>query len=463
MFLAGVAIFGAASAWCGFAGSLHQLILARAVQGIGAAFLVPGSLSLIGASFDDKQRGQAIGTWSGSTAITTAIGPLVGGWLIQHLSWRSAFFINVPLAIIVAAIATFRVPESRSAHRQPIDWWGALAVTLGLAGVVFGFVESANLGWRDARVIGSLCGGTLCLMAFLFIEANVSSPMVPLSFFRSSAFSGANLLTLLLYAALGIFFFLLPLDLIQVQGYSATAAGAAMLPMILLIFLLSRWSGGLVSRYGARRPLIIGPLVAAAGFLLFSLASARQSYWEVFFPAMLVLGFGMTLSVAPLTTVIMQSLERDRAGTASGINNAVARVAGLLAVAVFGVVIVAAFGHHLNRLLDQVAAPPEVRSELQSHELELAALRPPAGLDPEAHVAIENSIVAAFLYGFRLIMWICAGLATASAIVAWRTIGSGVLPEPVSAAPKPQLHPIPSGSRVQRRSLSSNLLSRVYS
>ncbi|MGC2111779.1 MAG: MFS transporter [Candidatus Korobacteraceae bacterium] len=454
MFLLGVATFAVASAGCGFARDLHQLIFARAIQGIGAAFLVPGSLALISASFEDKERGRAIGTWSGSTAITTAIGPVIGGWLIQHWSWRWAFFLNVPLAAAVIAIALWRVPESKSRHRQPIDWWGAAAVTLGLSGLVFGFLESANLGWRNPWIIAGLAGGALCIAGFLFIEARAHSPMVPLVLFRSRAFSGANLLTFFLYAAVGIFFFLFPLDLIQVQRYTATQAGAAILPLILLMFLLSRWSGGLVDRYGPRLPLIVGPLVVASAFLLLALPSIGSSYWKSFFPALTALGLGMALSVAPLTTVVMQSIEPDRAGTASGINNAVARVSGLLAIAILGVVMVAAFGERLHRSLAGLEMPPQARTELQSNQNKLAALRAPAGVEPATAVVVDSSIAVAFQYGFRLIMWICAALAVASAAVAWRMIGSRPLQEPVSAAQESLSGPIRSGMRVQRQHLS---------
>ena len=434
MFLAGVAVFAISSIVCGMASSIQQLILARAAEGVGAAFLVPGSLSLISASFGEKQRGRAIGTWSGSTAITTAIGPVVGGWLIEHLSWRWAFLINVPLAVAVFAITLWHVPESSSNRRGRIDWWGALMAVVGLGGLVFGFIESAQLGWRNPLVVGSLLAGIVCLVGFLFIEAREASPMVPLNLFRSRAFSGANLLTVLLYAAIGIFFFLLPLDLIQVQGYSATDAGAAVLPLILLMFLLSRWSGGLVARYGARLPLTVGPLIAALGFLLFSIPSIGGSYWRTFFPAVVVLGFGMAVSVAPLTTVVMGSIDPDRAGTASGINNAVARVAGLVAIAVFGVVMVTEFGTHLNRALSDLPIPDGARTELRSNETRLAALKAPAGVDPATATAIESSIAASFVSSFRLIMWICAALAVGSAVAAWRMIlGSA------QSAPAPRL------------------------
>lgn len=422
MFVVGVTIFAIASAACGLATSIEQLIAARAIQGIGAAFLVPGSLALISASFTQEERGRAIGTWSGSTAITTAIGPVLGGWLIQHLSWRWAFFVNVPMALVVIAISLWRVPESRSQRHERIDWAGALAAIFSLGAIVFGFIESSSLGWKRPLVPISLLAGIIGGLVFLWIETRAAFPMFPLSLFHSKAFRGANLLTFLLYAAIGMFFFLLPLDLIQAQGYSPTAAGAAILPLILLIFLLSRWSGGLVDRYGAQRPLIFGPLLTACGFLLFAIPSLARSYWSSFFPAVLVLGLGMAMSVAPLTTVVMNGVALDRAGTASGINNAVSRVAGLLAIAVFGVVMAADFGSHLNRELASLSVPPEIREQLRVNENRMAALKPPALLDAPTSAAIQSAIIESFVQSFRLIMWICAVLAISSAGVAWRMI-----------------------------------------
>jgi EmrB/QacA subfamily drug resistance transporter len=418
MFVTGTVIFALASAACGAAPSIRFLVLARSFQGLGAALLVPGSLAIISVSFDEKSRGAAIGTWSGFTAITTAIGPVLGGWLIQHASWRWAFFINLPLAAAVVAITLRHVPESRGESAGPVDWLGALTAALGLGGLVFSFVESANLGWTHPLVFGTLIAGVACLFAFLFIEERATSPMVPLNLFASRGFSGANLLTLLLYAAVGIFFFLFPMNLIQVQGYSATAAGMALLPFILIMFLLSRWSGALVTRFGARLPLVVGPLIVTAGFVLFTVPAIGGSYWKTFFPAIVVLGLGMAATVAPLTTVVMNSVPPDRAGAASGVNNAVARVAGVLAIATLGIVMVTAFSSRLNRSLANLSLAPAVLHDIQADEIKLAGLRVPDNLDPGSSAMIRESVAQAFLFGFRVVMLICAGLSAASAVAA---------------------------------------------
>jgi EmrB/QacA subfamily drug resistance transporter len=422
MFLAGVSVFAIASGGCGLARDVHQLIVARAIQGAGAAFLVPGSLSIISASFAEEKRGRAIGTWSGFTAITTAIGPVFGGWLIQHASWRWVFFINLPLAAAVIVMALWRVPESRGNASGYADWHGALIATLGLGGSVYGLLESARLGWSHPLVVSTLMIGAGCLIAFPYLEKRATFPMVPLSLFESPTFSGANLLTLFLYAAIGIFFFLFPLNLIQVQGYSPTATGAAALPFILLMFLLSRWSGGLVTSYGARLPLIVGPLIVAAGFVLLAIPSVGGSYWHTFFPSFVVLGLGMAVSVAPLTTVVMSAVGQERAGVASGVNNAVARMAGLLAIAVLGIVMVDAFSSRLDHNLEQVAIPNPARQELQSNRTKLGAMEVPSGIDLETAAAVKNSIQQAFVFGFRSVMLICAALSVASSICAWRMI-----------------------------------------
>ena len=431
VFLAGVTVFAVASAWCGLAPTIRQLIIARALQGAGAAFLVPGSLAIISASFPEKQRGRAIGTWSGFTSITTAMGPVLGGWLIQHASWRWAFLLNIPLAIAVIAISLARVPESRSRTVKGVDWLGTAVATLGLGGLVYGFIESAGRGLSHPLVYASLLVGAAGLFSFPLVEERATSPMVPPELFRSRTFTGANLLTFFLYAALGIFFFVIPLNLIQVQGYTATGAGAAMLPLILLMFILSRWSGGLVVSYGPKLPLIAGPLIAALGFLLFTIPAVGGSYWTTFFPAFLVLGLGMAVTVAPLTTVVMDSVGQDRSGTASGINNAVARVAGLLAIAVLGIVILHAFRYQLDRQLANLGIAPAVRQQLDANSIRLAALEVPADVAPAMRATLRAVIGRSFLLAFRLAAWICVVLAVASAACArWLIESRAGVPAP---------------------------------
>ena len=420
VYATGIIVFTLASVVCGFAPTITLLIAARAVQGIGGALLVPGSLAIISASFESERRGRAIGTWSGFTSITSAIGPVLGGWLVQYASWRWVFFINAPVAVIVLIVLFLRVPDSRDEEEagKRLDWWGALLATLGLGGVVYGLIEADNVGLGNAQVLLAIAVGVASLVAFIVVEARSRDPMVPLSLFRSRTFSGTNLLTLLLYAALGGALFFLPFNLIRVQGYTPTAAGAAFLPFVFIMFGLSRWSGGLVTRYGAKLPLIIGPLIAAAGFVLFAVPGIGGSYWTTFFPAVVVLGLGMAITVAPLTTAVMGAVDARRSGIASGINNAVARTAGLLAIAVLGLVAVVAFSASFESAVASLPVPPGIRDTLIAQESRLVGITIPGGLSSSAHAAAQGAIDTSFVTAFRVIMLIGAGLAVVSAIAA---------------------------------------------
>ena len=420
-FLAGVVVFTIASSACGLARSAGELIVARAVQGIGAAFLVPGSLAIISASFDDAERGRAIGTWSGFSAITSAIGPVAGGWLIEHVSWRAVFFINVPLAAIVIALSACFMSESRDRSRTSrIDWAGAGLAVLGLGGIVYGFLEWPTPDAPRSLVSLTIAGGVAALTAFVFAERRVSGPMLPIELFGSRTFTLANVLTFLLYAALGTVFWLVPMNLIQVQRYSATEAGAALLPFPALMFVLSRWSGGLVARVGSRLPLSVGPMIAAGGLALCAAPGIGGSYWTTFFPAVTVLGLGMAIAVAPLTTTVMTTVETEHAGVASGINNAVARVAGLIAIAVFGLVLVRTFEARVDPALDGAELSVAARAAVDRELPKLAGADVSARVEPAQRASVRRAIGESFVSAFRLVMIAAAIVALAAGLVGAR-------------------------------------------
>jgi EmrB/QacA subfamily drug resistance transporter len=423
VFLLGVVIFAVASSLCGFAGNIHQLIAARALQGFGAALLVPGSLAIISNSFSEKERGRAIGVWSGFSAITTGIGPVLGGWLIEHVSWRSVFFINLPLALVVVLISLRHITENSDRESTRVDWLGAILAALGLGALVYGLIQSSQVGFNNCSVILALASGVIILILFLLVESRLSSPMLPLTLFRSRTFAGTNLLTFLLYAALGGALFFLPLNLIQVQHYSPTAAGAVLLPFILIMSFLSRWAGGLVARYGPKLPLVLGPVVTAVAYLLFLLPEIGGNYWTNFLPPVVLLGLGMAITVAPLTTTVMSSIAQNRAGIASGVNNAVARTASLIAIAVFGVVMLHVFKTHLDHRLSSANLPESVAQSLQTQSIRLAAIDIPQNLDAGTRQVTRRAINESFVSGFRWVSAIAAALAAASAVTALFWIG----------------------------------------
>ncbi len=426
MFAIGIVIFTLSSIWCGFSPNTAQLILARAIQGVGGALLVPGSLSIINSTFSGGLRGKAIGTWSGFTAITAGMGPLLGGWLVENISWRWVFFINVPIACVVLIILFSKVPETRNDDDAlKIDWIGAVLTTIGFGGVVYGLIESSSKGFGNPLVIAALVIGTGCLVLFVVNERYSRSPMMTLHLFRSRSFSAANLITFLMYATMGGALFFVPFNLIQVQGYTATGAGAAWIPFILLIFLLSRWAGGMASKYGGRLPLVIGGTIIAVGYVLFSLPGIGGSYWSTYFPAIFVLGLGAGLSAAPLSTVVMESVDVRQSGLASGINNAVSRVSGLLAIAVLGIFALQAFNKGLDSRITDIGLPPDAIEYLDTQRIKLAAAEVPPGLSANSSLKLKHAIAESFVDGFRVIMFISTGLAMAAVLTALVFIDGG--------------------------------------
>jgi EmrB/QacA subfamily drug resistance transporter len=418
IFTIGVVIFTIASMLCGASPNIAFLAAVRAVQGVGGALLAPASLAIISASFSADERGRAIGTWSGFTAITAAIGPVMGGWLVQHVSWRAVFYLNVPIAVIVLVLTVRHVDESYGDRTASIDWLGAGLVTLGLAGVTYGLISASATGLSDPVNIAAFALGLLALVVFVVVEFRSAAPMVPPHLFKSSDFSGANILTLLLYGALGSALYFIPFNLIQVQGYSPTEAGAALLPFIVVMFLLSRWSGGLVATVGARLPLVVGPAIAALGFALFGRIGVGGDYWRTFFPPIVILGLGMAVTVAPLTTTVLSSVPAEHTGLASGINTAVSRTAALLAVAIFGVVMLSVF---TQALLAQMTSVPVTQSQRQAIEAQsgnMAAISLPADMSDQAALAVRNAIDTSFVYGFRTVMIASAVLALVSSLIA---------------------------------------------
>jgi len=419
MFVAGVVLFALASTGCALAPNVAVLIAARSIQGIGGALMTPESLALISASYTGEERGRAIGSWSGFASITAALGPLIGGLLAQHASWRWVFLINIPFAIAVVAIALLRVPESRDDDAvRSIDWTGALLATSGLAALVYGLIVVQG-SFGDPAGIAAVCAGIALLVAFVFAQARARHPMMPLSMFRSREFTVVNIYTLFLYTAIGGSLYFLPYALIDAQQYTATAAGAALLPFVVLQFALSRWSGGLSARIGVRTPLVAGAGLAAAGFVAFALPGIGGNYWTTYFPAALLLGCGGAFFIAPLTAAVFDSSDPALAGTASAINNAISRTAGLLAIALFGIILAAVFDANFDARLAHAAIGERTRAVARTQRENFLAGTVPNGVATSDRAVVGVAVRAAYLNGFRSVMLASAGVALVAGAVAF--------------------------------------------
>jgi EmrB/QacA subfamily drug resistance transporter len=427
IFSIGIALFAVSSLACALAPSIGFLIAARVVQGVGGMLLAPASLAIIGACFEGVKRDRAYAAWSAFSALTSAIGPALGGVLIDHFGWRSVFFINLPLAALVLWATYAHIDESQDDDiRGGLDVLGATLATVGLGAVTYALIASTAFGWGNARVVAALCIGIASLAAFVPVEARAAAPIMPLSLFRNRTFAGVNAETLLLYGITSLFYFL-PFDMIQAHGYSATQAAIATLPLIAGLIVLARLGTSLMRRIGARTILCIGPAIAGVGCALLGLFEGGSTYWTSFFPGLLVVGIGMGLTVAPLTATVMSSADPRYVGSASGINNAVSRMAGLLAIAALGALLWSSFNAKLDATLTATHATSAQRAAV-------AIERPKMGATTIADPALRAAILNAYRGGFTNATYACAILALLAALVAALTIEPGKRETPPSPA-----------------------------
>ncbi len=414
VFSIGIAVFIAGSLGSGLSPTTDALIAARIVQGIGGAMMIPGSLALISAVYSDARRGQAIGTWSAVTTLVTVIGPVLGGVLSGAGLWRLIFLINIPIGMVALFILSSRVPESANPGAKPIDYVGTVFATISLGGLTYGFISAPQMGFGAPAVLITLTIGVVAAIAFIYTESRSSHPMLPLSLFRSRVFSGANLLTLFLYGALSASSFFMSLNLVQVQGYSETQAGMAFLPFSFFLAGLSRWTGRWADRHGYRIPLILGPAIVGLGFVVLSQVGVTygpSTYWTTFLPGILLFGLGMGITVAPLTSAVMGSVHRDLSGTASGVNNAVSRTAGVLTIAVLGSLALLAFQSQLQARTAAIDLSPQVQQSLLAGAGQLGNTPLPPGVQGTAAAQVKEAIRQSFAGMFSTIMLVNAGMA----------------------------------------------------
>ena len=414
IFMWGIAIFIAGSAACGFATSVILLIVCRTLQGLGGALMIPGSLSLISSSIDEKERGKAIGTWSAFTTVVTIGGPIVGGALADAGLWRYIFFINIPIGLAALLMLWRQVKESRDTDSdKTLDYWGSIAIALGLAALTFGFLRLPEIGFTNWQVYLSLSIGILLLIAFIIIEKKSRHPMMPLHLFANSNFSGANLLTFFLYAGLSAGMLFLSLNLVQVQGYSQLQSGLTFIPFTVLMIATARFAGSLSDKYGPRLFLISGPVVAGIGLLILSFVQQTKGpadYWTTFFPGILVFGLGMSFTVVPLTSTVMGSVSDHLSGTASGVNNAITRIANVFANAIFGALAVLLFSAALHRQLNELPFNAKENQLIMTEAVNLGNAKVPANFKDSDNLRIIDVYHLCFINAYASILRISAGL-----------------------------------------------------
>jgi EmrB/QacA subfamily drug resistance transporter len=433
IFMVGIFAFITGSAACGFAPDVTWLIIFRAIQGIGGALMIPGSLSLISSPIQPSERGKAIGTWTAFTTVVTVGGPALGGVLADAGLWRYIFFINVPLGLSSLVILALKVKDSRDeGSNHKIDYAGAASIVIGLALFTFGFLRIPALGYHNLQVILSVVAGMVLLILFVVIEYKSAHPMMPLNLFANSTFSGANLLTFFLYAGLGAAMLFMSLNMVQVQGYSQKASGLSFIPFAVLMIFIARRVGKIADKHGPRLLLMIGPATAGVGFLILSFIKQTHGvsdYWTSFFPGIIVFGSGMALTVAPLTTAVMTSVSDHFSGTASGINNAVSRIAGVFTNAVFGTLAVLFFASALQHEIAPLPLSAVQKHAIMAQAANMGNAHVPKNIEPKDKADIVKTYHNSFIAMYSIILKIAAGLGFAAALMAAIFIRKG-RPEP---------------------------------
>jgi len=421
VFKVGIAIFTIGSILCGLAPNILSLIIFRAIQGIGGAFMIPGSLAIISATFASEEKGKAIGSWSAITTVVTVCGPVLGGALADLGLWRFIFFINIPLGLASYLILHFNVPESKEPGDTKIDWTGAIVLTVSLAALTYGFLGMPEWGYSHWVIICSLSLGLITLIAFIFIEKRVKNPMVPLSLFKNSTFSGVNLLSFFLYAGLGAMMLFLSLNIIQIQGYSQLQAGLTFLPFSFLMITIARYMGGATDKYGARPFLIFGPFLTGVGMLWLAnigLTNGPSDYWTTYFPPFLVFAIGMSITVVPLTTAVMSSVSETKSGIASGINNSVTRISGTFINAILGAFAVLFYINFIELDLSTTSFTPTEKEMILKEGLKLGDAKVPNDFTEKPACLIGEIYKSSFIKVYRLVGILSASLAFLSSAFA---------------------------------------------
>jgi EmrB/QacA subfamily drug resistance transporter len=420
VFSIGMVIFALSSAACGLASSAELLVAARGIQGIGAALMMPGSLAIVSASFPPERQGHAIGLWSAVTGISMAIAPAFGGWLIENFSWHAVFLINLPLAAVALTITLTRVPESRSPRNRTLDFIGMLLAIVGLGALTYGLIRAGERGLSDPLVFGPMLIGAAALVMFFVAESRAKDPMIPLAFFRLSNFGPIQAYTFILWAALQGTTFFVPFRLMQVQGFAPTQAGVALLPLVVMASILSRWFGRLADRHQPRIFLIVGACLNGCGFLALAIPDAGTSYLVSFMPALILIGIGMGVCQVPVTVIAMNAAGPGNVGTSSAINNMAARTGGLIAIAVFGLILAQGYNAALGAHLAASGLPDAAQQALLAERTRLAASAIPSDLPAGQQEAAAAIVKASFISGYRWAMLTAGTMAFLSAALAAR-------------------------------------------